>query len=248
MAKPVTIDFSVLADLEAVSHEAARFVMLSAREAVICTGRCTVALAGGETPRRLYELLASDEYRGAMPWDEIDWFWGDERCVAADDPRSNYRMAHEVMLARAGVAPERVHRVPAEVRPPSRAAHSYERQIRDLVPDMAFDLIILGVGEDGHTASLFPGDRALEERERFVVSVRRKGAPATPERITMTLPLLNLGHSVLVLATGAGKREVVDAVRSDPVAAAEHYPVARLKPAGHLTWLVDQSASGPVSP
>ena len=139
MAKPVTIEFSVLADPEAVSHEAARFVMLSAREAVICTGRCTVALAGGETPRRLYELLASEEYRGAMPWDEIDWFWADERCVPPDDPRSNYRLAYDAMLGRAGVVPERIHRIPAEVRPPSRAAQSYEAMVRDLVPDFAFD-------------------------------------------------------------------------------------------------------------
>ena len=244
MAEPVTIEFSVLADLEAMSHEAARFVLLSAREAVICTGRCTVALAGGETPRRLYELLASDEYRGAMPWDEIDWFWSDERCVPPDDPRSNYHLAWDVMLGRAGVAPDRVHRIPAEVRPPSRAAHSYEATVRDLVPDFAFDLIILGVGEDGHTASLFPGDRALEQRERLVTSVRRKGATATPERITMTYPLLNRGHSVLVLAAGAGKREVVQAVRADPVAAAERFPAARLRPAGHLTWLVDREAGG----
>jgi 6-phosphogluconolactonase len=242
MAKSVSPEFAVLEDLDALSHEAARVVLLSAREAVICTGRCTIVLAGGATPARLYALLGSDEYRGAMPWDEIEWFWGDERCVPPDDPRSNFRLAHEAMLARVGVPPALMHRMAGEVRPPARAARSYEALIRDRVPDQVFDLVLLGVGEDGHTASLFPGDPALEERERLVVAVTGTGRPV-PRRLTMTLPLFDRARSVLVLAAGAAKRDVVSAVRADPAAAAERYPVARLRPAGHLTWLVDRAAA-----
>lgn len=243
MAQSLRPDFEVLEDLDALSHEAARYVMLSAREAVICTGRCTIALAGGETPRRLYELLGSEDYRGAVPWDEIDWFWGDERCVPPDDPRSNYRLAHETMLERAGVSPSRVHRMSGETRPPSRAARSYEALVRDIVPDQTFDLVILGVGADGHTASLFPGHAALEERERLVVAVTADKGREVPKRITMTFPLLDRARSLLVLAAGASKRGVVHAVRSDPTAAAIRYPVARLRPAGHLTWLLDRAAA-----
>lgn len=242
MAQSVRPDFEVLKDLDALSHEAARYVMLSAREAVLCAGRCTIALAGGSTPRRLYELLASDEYRGAMPWDEIEWYWSDERCVPPEDPRSNYRLAEEAMLARVAVPPSRVHRMIGERRPPSRAAQSYEALVRDTVPDFTFDLIILGVGEDGHTASLFPGHPVLEERERLVVAVTGDKGREVPKRITMTFPLLDRARSLLVLAAGRSKQPVVDAVRHDLAAAAARYPVARLRPAGHLTWLVDREA------
>jgi 6-phosphogluconolactonase len=243
MAKSVTPDFAVVENLDALSHEAARFVLLSAREAVICTGRCTIVLAGGATPARLYELLASDEYRGAMPWDEIEWFWGDERCVRPDDPRSNYRLAHDAMLSRVGVPPAQLHRMAGEVRPPSRAALSYEATIRDRVPDQIFDLVLLGVGADGHTASLFPGHPALEERERLVVPVDTGPGREVRKRLSMTLPLFNRARSVLVLAAGEAKRDVVRAVRADAAAAAGRYPAARLRPAGHLTWIVDEAAA-----
>lgn len=242
MAQPVSPEISVLANADAMSHEAARFVLLSTREAVLCTGRCTVALSGGSTPRRLYELLASDEYRGAMPWDEIEWFWSDERCVPPTDPRSNFRLADEAMLQRAGVPPERVHRMHGELTP-ARAALAYEALIRDRVPDHAFDLVLLGVGEDGHTASLFPGHPALEEREQLVLTVHAEGVEV-PDRITMTLPLINRARSVLVLAAGPSKRGIVQAVRADAAEAARRFPIARVRPAGHLTWIVDQSAGG----
>ena len=243
MAKPMSPEISVLETADAMSHEAARFVLLSTREAVLCTGRCTVALSGGSTPRRLYELLASDEYRGALPWDEIEWFWSDERCVPPDDPRSNFRLAQEALLEGAGVAPAQVHRMYGELTP-ARAALAYEALVRERVPDHAFDLILLGVGEDGHTASLFPGHPALEEREQLVIAVRGADTIDVPDRITMTLPLINRARSVLVLASGASKRRIVQAVREDALAAAAHFPIARVRPAGHLTWIVDQAAAG----
>jgi 6-phosphogluconolactonase len=241
VAQSMSPEISVLETADAMSHEAARFVLLSTREAVLCTGRCTVALSGGATPRRLYELLASDEYRGALPWDEIEWFWSDERCVPPEDPRSNFRLANEAMLQRAGVAPTHLHRMYGELTP-SRAALAYEAVVRERVPDHAFDLILLGVGEDGHTASLFPGHAALDEREQLVTAVRGPETIDVPDRITMTLPLINRARSVLVLAAGESKRRVVRAVRDDAGAASARFPVARLRPAGHLTWIVDQAA------
>ncbi|HEU5050596.1 MAG TPA: 6-phosphogluconolactonase [Gemmatimonadales bacterium] len=243
MAQPVSPEISVLESIDEVSHEAARFVLLSAREAVLCTGRCTIALAGGNTPRRLYELMASDEYRGALPWEEIEWFWSDERCVPPTDPRSNFRMADEAMLSRVGAAPGQVHRMQGELTP-ARAALAYEALVRERVADQVLDLVLLGVGEDGHTASLFPGHPALEERERLVLAVQGAPTREVPERLTMTFPLINRARSVLVLAAGASKRAVVQAIRADPRSAAERFPVARLRPAGHLTWIVDQAAGG----
>lgn len=243
MAQSMSPEISVLETADAMSHEAARFVLLSTREAVLCTGRCTVALSGGATPRRLYELLASDEYRGALPWDEIEWFWSDERCVPPEDRRSNFLLANEAMLQRAGVAPALVHRMYGELTP-SRGALAYEAVVRERVPDHAFDLVLLGVGEDGHTASLFPGHPALEEREQLVIPVRGPETIDVRDRITMTLPLINRARSVLVLAAGESKRRVVRAVREDAGAAAARYPVARVRPAGHLTWIVDQAAGG----
>lgn len=239
----MTPDFAVLDTLDDVSHEAARCLLLAARESVLCTGRCTIVLTGGSTPARLYELLASDEYRAAMPWDEIEWFWGDERCVPPDDPRSNFRLAHDAMLKPAGVSPVQMHRMVGEMEPPMRAALRYESIVRERVPDHVFDLILLGVGEDGHTASLFPGHPALDERERLVLAVTGEADREVPERITMTFPLINRARTLLVLASGSSKRAVVDAVRSDPHAA-ERYPIARLRPEGHLTWIVDRAAGG----
>jgi len=243
MAERVTPEITVFSSLDGLSHEAARCLIVAAREAAICTGHAAVALSGGSTPRRLYELLASDEYRSAVPWDEIDWFWSDERAVPPDNAASNFRMAHELMLARAPVSESRVHRMPADATDLDRAARGYEALIRERVPELAFDLLLLGVGDDGHTASLFPGSDALEETERLVIPVQGAASLPVPRRLTFTFPLINQARSVLVLAEGAAKRPIVEAVmRGSPDA--EQYPVSRVKPAGHLTWLVDEAAGG----
>ena len=239
MAKSVTPDFTVVEDLDTLSHEAARFVMLSAREAVICTGRCTIVLAGGSTPARLYALLASDEYRGAMPWDEIEWFWGDERCVPPEDPRSNFKLADDAMLARVGVPPARMHRMGGEVRPPSRAAQSYEALIRDRVPDQVFDLVLLGVGADGHTASLFPGDAVLTETVRLYAPARGG------RRITATLGLLAEVNQVIFLVSGAAK---AGAVKRAIEGSAGAVPASLVQPSGGpATWLLDTDAASLLS-
>lgn len=241
MAERVTPEITVFESLEEASHEAARCLIVAAREAVICTGRAAVALSGGHTPTRLYELLASDEYRAAVPWDEIDWFWSDERAVPPDSPRSNYRLAWDTMLSRVPVSPSRVFRMPADAEDLDRAARGYEALVRERVPDLAFDLMLLGVGDDGHTASLFPGHPALEETDRLVIPVEGTPSREVRWRMTFTFPLINLSRTVLILADGAAKRPIIDAIREGGDAAAE-YPVSRVRPAGHLTWLVGEQA------
>jgi 6-phosphogluconolactonase len=155
----------------------------------------TIALAGGTTPRQCYERLASLDY----PWTEVDVFFGDERCIPPDHPDSNFRMAHEALLSR---VPARTHRMPGD----SCDAAAYERELLDVLgPNAALDLVILGLGEDGHTASLFPGDQAVEETDRLVVSVERPDHP----RLTLTLPILSASPVVMFLVEGERKRESV---------------------------------------
>ncbi len=242
MAQPVSPDITVLPDLEAISHEAARWMVVGAREAALFTGRCTVALSGGSTPRRLYQLLASEEYRDVVPWDDIEWYWGDERCVPPDHEASNYRMAWDTMLSRAPVQPGSIFRMPGEATDHARAALRYENLLRDRLPDLAFDLVLLGVGDDGHTASLFPRSTALSERERLVLHTRAPKGSESPDRLSVTLPLLAHARNILVLAAGKSKQPIVNAVLASPELAAARYPVARVKTSGHLTWLVDQAA------
>ena len=241
----MTPEIRVLADLEAISREAARRLTDLARDAVRQRGTCAIALAGGSTPRRLYQLLASDAHRAAVPWDAIAWFWSDERCVPPEHAQSNYRLAFDTLLGPAGVSAERVHRIAGEASPPARAALDYEATLRHAVLDGVLDVVLLGVGADGHTASLFPGSPALAERERWVVATEAVGPHAIRERITMTYPLLDRARGLFVLASGEAKHDVVSAVMKDPVTAARRYPVARLAPAGHLTWFVDRAATKP---
>lgn len=238
----MTPDITALPDLEAISHEAARWMVVGAREAALFTGRCTIALSGGSTPRRLYELLASEEYREVVPWDVIEWYWGDERCVPPDHDHSNYRMAWDLMLGKAPVPVGNIFRMPGEARDHARAARRYENLLRDRLPDLAFDLVLLGIGSDGHTASLFPRSTALSERERLVLHTRAPKGSDSPDRLTVTFPLLAHARNILVLAAGKSKQPIVNAVVTDPAAAAARYPVARVRTSGHLTWLVDEAA------
>jgi len=238
----VTPAFIVREDLEALSRALAERIVAEAGEAVARTGRCAIALAGGSTPRRLYQLLAAGEGGAALPWPALSWWWSDERCVPPDDRESNFRLASETLLGPAGVVPERIHRIEGE-RPAEQAARAYEALLRGRIPDGALDIVLLGAGSDGHTASLFPGSPALAERVRWVVATEADAAQAVPARVTFTYPLLDRAREVFVLAAGAAKRAVVSAVREDS-AAARRYPVARLAPAGRLTWYVDREAAG----
>jgi 6-phosphogluconolactonase len=220
---PETLRMAVYPDAAAAVRAAADlFTALGPRR---------VALAGGSTPRALYELLASEGYRDRTDWHEVSIFFGDERAVPPDDPASNYGMAREALLRHVPVPAESVFRMEGEERPLTKAAERYAR----LVPDQ-LDLVLLGIGEDGHTASLFPGSEALDERtRRCVATTAADGSP----RLTLTYPVFEAAHHVVFLVTGAAKRHALAAIRRG-----EDLPAARVRPvAGDVTWIVDQEAA-----
>jgi 6-phosphogluconolactonase len=205
--------------------------------------RVTVALSGGSTPQRLYELLAEPPWRDRMPWERIHWFWGDERFVPPDHPDSNYRMVREAMLSRVAVPAGNIHPVPTVGLDPEEAARAYERELQAvhgsdrLEPARPlFDVTLLGLGPDGHTASLFPGTAALEERRRWVVAVT--GAMPEP-RISLTFPALDSSRDVAFLVAGEGKRAALARV----LAGDQALPAARVQPAGRLHFFVDRAAA-----
>jgi 6-phosphogluconolactonase len=202
-----------------------------------------VALSGGATPRRLYQLLATSPFREAAPWSRIHWFWGDERFAPATDPASNFRMVQEAMLSRTPIPPLNIHRIPTEGGiSPQTAAAAYESELKrfygaaELDPARPlFDVTLLGLGADGHTASLFPGDPALDEKRRWVVAVA--GRRAEP-RVTLTFPALESSRHVAFLVSGADKRSVLSRLLSGD----EDLPAARLHPAGSRRIFADGAA------
>jgi 6-phosphogluconolactonase len=225
-------------DLEELAHRAAGWITGLAGSS---EGRFAICLSGGSTPRRLYQLLADAPYREAMPWDRVHWFWGDERFVPWDHPDSNYRMAREALLAHVPAPTQNIHGIET-TGDPAKAARAYERVLKSyygaetLDPARPlFDVELLGLGPDGHTASLFPGTSVLEERQRWVAEI----VGAKPEvRITLTYPPLESSRHTGFLAAGADKREALARVLAgDPA-----LPAARLRPAGELVWFVDAQA------
>jgi 6-phosphogluconolactonase len=236
----------VAPDRTTLAEEAARRVAGAARDAVSARGRFTLALSGGSTPRALHARLASLP-EGAVPWGRTWILFGDERCVPADHPHSNYRMARETLLDRLPVAAAGVLRIEGE-REPDDAARRYEEALRALFPKAplpAIDLVVLGIGTDGHTASLFPGSPALEETRRWAVAA--EGAGAAPHRVTLTLPVLEAARQALFLATGAGKAAAVaEAFGGRPHA--RPLPAERARPRdGIRTVIVDREAGALVT-
>jgi 6-phosphogluconolactonase len=232
------------ADVQALYAAAAEVFDAVAVEAVRDRAVCRVALAGGSTPKRLYALLAGDRWRGKLPWDAIEVFWGDERHVPPDHPDSNYQMAAGAMLSRVPIPAARVHRVRAEDADPQAVAAAYEADIRAAfdMPDGVprFDLILLGLGADGHTASLFPGTAALAERERLVVA--NWVSTMSAHRITLTLPVLNAARTVVFLVAGDDKATAVQAVLQGGSGAL--LPAALVQPvSGRIVWLLDAAAA-----
>jgi len=235
----------VCPDAPAVARAAARLFVEWAWQFIAREGAFCVALSGGSTPRELYRLLATDEFRTQVDWAKVHLFWGDERAVPPDHPESNYGMARREMLLRVPIPSANVHRMEAERPNLGRAAQDYEAILRRFLPLDArgfprFDLILLGLGPDGHTASLFPGTRRLRDTSRWV------STPLHPKfgsrRMTLTLPALNAAHRVLFLVTGAEKaavlRDVLEGTH-DPLLPAQLVTV----PDGRREFLVDQAAA-----
>lgn len=229
-----------------LAAEAADLFVWLGGQAIRSAGRCRVALSGGSTPRALYEQLTVPALARQLDWAKVDFFFGDERGVPPDHPESNFGTAHEALFRPLGIAPERIFRMPGEAADIEAAAHEYEavlrRELRAPAPAIPrFDLILLGLGEDGHTASLFPGAPALEERTRLVVPAR--SPKGIPQRLTVTVPVVNQAASVVFLVSGPSKAEAVRHVLEDP-ADSGRWPAKLVQPAqGRLLWFLDQPAA-----
>jgi 6-phosphogluconolactonase len=230
-------------DPSELTRAAAGEIVSATQKAVDERGRFTWALGGGSTPRALYRLLASDPYRERMPWSAIHFFWGDERHVPPDHPDSNFRMAREAMLDAVPVPPENIHRVRAEEPDAQRAAAEYEAALRSFFAPASgdfprFDLILLGLGKEGHTASLFPESEVLHERERLVAAPWVEAQKTF--RITLTPPVLNHARRAMFLVSGEEKAEALRAVLEGP-REPERYPAQIVE--GNRLWMVDRSAA-----
>ena len=230
----------VLSDPDALAQRVADWLL---ELATAKDGVFSVALSGGSTPRLLYETLARAPWRDEFPWPRVHWFWGDERFVPHDDPQSNCRMAREAMLDHVPVPAANIHPVPTEGIGAEAAARAYERELMSFYGAVRldpahplFDVMLLGLGPDGHTASLFPESAALDERDHWVAAVAdAKGQP----RITLSYPALESARHTAFLVTGAEKREIFARVQQGE----RDLPAARLKPKGELVWFLDCAAA-----
>lgn len=235
----------VYPDLESLSHAAAALLVTQANLAAAARGRFSVALSGGNTPRRTYELLAASPFKDQAPWDRVHVFWGDERGVPLTDPRSNARLAKEAWLDRVPIPADQIHPMNCAA-DPAAAARQYEAQLREFFAGQPprLDLVLLGLGDDGHTASLFPGTPALEERERWAAAVL--AAELDLYRVTLTPPLINQAVVVAFLVAGPSKAGVLWEVLRGPRDPAR-LPAQLIRPQnGELLWLTDLDAAAQV--
>jgi 6-phosphogluconolactonase len=235
----------VYPDPAAARSALARHLLARARASVRTHGRFRWVLAGGQTPRALYEEMAR-RYRATFPWEATELYFGDERCVSPRSPDSNYAMVRSALLTQVPIPPRQVHRMPGEVRPASTAAAQYARLLGPLPAredPPRFDLVLLGLGPDGHTASLFPGDPALRESTRSVVSVPRSGQPPYVPRLSLTLPALNSSAEVCLLVSGLDKSTAVSRTIGAPAKGSIRLPATLLRPAGPLRWFLDRAAA-----
>jgi len=228
----------VLADAEVLARSAAAWLLNRVLDA---PGRVAICLSGGNTPRPVYAFLAKPPYRDCFPWDRVHWFWGDERCVPPDHPRSNFAMVRAALLDHVPVPPAHIHLI-AAADGPARGAATYEDELKEFygadafAPDRPlFAATLLGLGEDGHTASLFPGVAALAERVHWAAGVP-EGKPEA--RVTLTYPALNSSAAVAFLASGSAKRPVLQRLTRG-----EDVPAIDVHPVGSLTWFLDRDAA-----
>jgi 6-phosphogluconolactonase len=231
----------IVADPDALARAAAHEVVAAAVASIAERGRFAVALAGGSTPRAAYRLLATPPYSNHVSWANVHLFWSDERAVPPTDPDSNYGMARDALVAHVPIRPEQVHRIEGELRPETAAARYEAILRRELGPTGELDLVLLGLGEDGHTASLFPGQPVVRETVRLVAAV--VGPKPPPDRITFTPVPINAARRVVMLASGGGKAAILARVLEGP-SVPDQLPAQIVKPTrGVLRWLVDRPAA-----
>jgi 6-phosphogluconolactonase len=246
MAEPKII---ILNDADELYVRAAEETAHIAGESICTHGEFTLCLSGGSTPAATYELLAT-RFHLSVDWKELQFFWGDERCVPPDNPESNFAMANRTMLSKLGLRDEQIHRMRGED-PPSAAALAYEQELRQHFgvgegEFPRFDLIMLGLGDNRHTASLFPGDSAIHETQRLVVAVEVDAEPR--RRLTLTPPVINNAQRVMFLVAGQGKAAAVKDVLEGP-RDADKYPAQIVAPKnGEVIWMLDKAAASLLSP
>lgn len=239
----------IFPDDQLLAKSAAEHFARLANEAIQSRGLFTVALSGGSTPQKLYNLLASESFNKSVDWSRTHVFWGDERCVPPDHPESNYHKARLSLLDHVPLIPENIHRIHAELKP-EQAAENYEETLLQFFSSLSspeeraqagFDLVLLGMGEDGHTASLFPGTAAVLEQTRWVAAHYVDKLAAW--RITLTPALLNRARNILFLVSGAGKSDALQRVIYG-LHQPDRYPAQAIKPeSGDLRWMVDESSA-----
>ena len=231
-------------DTNTLSHAAAEYIVQCTNEAFASHGRFFIALSGGSTPRVLYGLLGNEPYKSQIDWSLVEIFWSDERCVPPESSDSNYYLAQEVLLSKIPISAGQIHRMPADKADRDAASLEYTQEMQRVfgttgVP--SFDLLQLGMGPEGHTASLFPHQESLQEQQRLVMPVTVPKPP--PPRLTFTPPLLNSAHHILFLVTGADKADAVQAVLESGYQP-EEYPAQIVRPPhGEVTWMLDTAAA-----
>lgn len=238
-------------DLYDLSRHAAEYISLTSQKCVDKYGFFTLVLSGGKTPGLLYKILSSPPYNTTIPWNRTHLFWGDERCVPPEHPESNYFLAHRSFISQVGISETNIHRISGELESPYEAAELYECELRDFfkISDTdyctfpSFHLILLGMGSDGHTASLFHGDSALEQKRRWVAVSHAPEGISPSWRITLTLPVINNADRILFLVSGSKKPDIVKAILNDPKAMFT-LPAARVSALREVIWYLDGMIHG----
>jgi 6-phosphogluconolactonase len=240
MANAAQTERYVLPDTGAAARAVAEWLL---DRVLTVEGPAALCLAGGSTPQLVYQMLAEEPLRDRFPWERVHWFFGDERVVPQDSPRSNYHMVRTALFDHVPIPPANIHAVPTELGDPAKVAAAYEKTLQDfygsdrLAANRAlFAATLLGIGDNGHTASLFPGSPALTERKRWAVGV--DGVSDEP-RITLTIPTLESSGEVAFLVTGAAKRDIIARLGQG-----DDLPAAKIQPAGRLRWFLDRAAAG----
>ncbi len=244
MAESRSPDVRVFPDLHKASQALAERLVEVARDVLAAKGRFALALSGGKTPRYLYTFLAR-ECSSEISWESVHLFWSDERCVSQESEDSNFAMAYKALISEVPLLSPNIHRIPAEINPPEKAAGNYERMMQKFFKpeeedSFLFDAMILGVGEDGHSASLFPESSALAEKSHWVLAVNAPSSFFPQKRITLTFPLINRSRNIFFLVSGAKKRKVIREILKNPEKARRLYPAAMIHPLGSVAWYIDR--------
>ena len=243
----VTPEIFVARTVQEWAQKTAAFMLSVSEQAIQSTGRCLIALSGGSTPRTLYQTIRTPEWSTRFDWSRILFLFGDDRCVAPEHPESNFGMAQVELFQSLRIPPDRIYRMKGEHQDPEAAAEDYERTLRDLTychpPDFPrLNLILLGLGDDGHTASLFPGTVVLQERSKLVAV--GQAPTGIVNRLTFTLGVLNRAAVILFMVTGSAKAAMVRRVIEPQAEADRSLPAAIVSPSsGRLVWMLDQAAA-----